>query len=63
MSMIHTALFKSWPLIKMCILNVALGFSSFSMKVCHVGSREDGGSPVVLGEDQRLEHKLFQKSE
>lgn len=30
------------------------------MKVCHIGSREDGGSPVELGEeDQRSEHTVI----
>lgn len=30
------------------------------MKVCHVGSREDGSSPVELGEeDQRSERTII----
>lgn len=40
----------------MCILNIALrcfGFF-FPMKVCHIGSREDGGSPVELGEEDQM---------
>lgn len=52
----NTALFTSWLLIKMCILNIALrcfGFF-FPMKVCHIGSREDGGSPVELGEEDQM---------
>ena len=42
------------------VLFVFKGFVCFSMKVCHVGSREEGSSPVELGEeDQRSEFTII----